>query len=134
MRAFICLALFLMFTVNISPVSGAIDRIEKEDGERFVVGFLRLYYNIGKGLVDFTKTAVLSIPSVPRAVATDILNVGQKTAPSAYYMTEQERKERKRQKRLEAQQRKEYEDTLIKERGGKPGDKDNFMPDTHIKP
>lgn len=96
-----------------SPLHAAIDRFTKEDPARFGTGILQLYYNICKGLLDYGKTVVVTAPDLPKAVATDVFQVGQKRVPEAYYMTEQEKAERARQdklqERLEKQQKKEQD-------------------------
>ena len=94
-----------------SPLNAAIDRFTKEDPARFGIGILQLYYNICKGILDYGKTVVVTAPDLPKAIATDVFQVGQKRVPEAYYMTEREKQERERQdkleKRLEQQKRKE---------------------------
>lgn len=95
----------------VSPAGAAIDRFTKEDPARFGTGILQLYYNICKGCVEFGKTVVVTAPDLPKAVATDVFQVGQKRIPEAYYMTEREKQERERQdqleKRLQQQKKKE---------------------------
>ena len=94
-----------------SPLNAAIDRFTKEDPARFGIGILQLYYNICKGILDYGKTVVVTAPDLPKAIATDVFQVGQKRVPEAYYMTEREKQERERQdkleKRLERQKKKE---------------------------
>jgi hypothetical protein len=89
-----------------STLSAAIDHLQKEDFPRFAVGILRLYYNIGKGLVDYTKVVALGLPKLPMAIATDIFQVGQKKEPGTYYMTEQEKKQRDMEKRMQERMKK----------------------------
>lgn len=94
-----------------ATAGAAIDRFTKEDPARFGTGILQLYYNICKGILDFGKTVVVTSPDLPKAVATDVFQVGQKRIPEAYYMTERERQERARQddleRRLKKQRKKE---------------------------
>lgn len=112
------------------PSSAAIDRIQKEDGMRFGVGILNLYYNIAKGVVIFPKTVVLGLCELPKAVATDIFQVGQKGVPGAYYMTEQERKEREKQKKEERLLREQGKKDKLLQEGIGPTDK---VPITKLK-
>ncbi len=96
-----------------ATAGAAIDRFTKEDPARFGTGILQLYYNICKGILYFGKTVVVTSPDLPKAVATDVFQVGQKRIPEAYYMTERERQERARQddleRRLKKQRKKEQE-------------------------
>lgn len=112
------------------PSSAAIDRIQKEDGMRFGVGILNLYYNIAKGVVIFPKTVVLGLCKLPKAVATDIFQVGQKGEPTAYYMTEKERKEKERQKKQELLLREQEKQNKLYQQGINPTDK---VPVTKLK-
>ncbi|MDD5556042.1 MAG: hypothetical protein PHN82_02205 [bacterium] len=89
-----------------SPLHAAIDRLQKEDGPRFVVGIMRLYYNIGKWVVEYGRDVALGLPRLPMAIATDIFQVGQQREPDAYYMTERELEERDRQLRREERMRR----------------------------
>jgi hypothetical protein len=90
-----------------SPAGAAIDRFTKEDPARFGTGILQLYYNICRGILDFGKTVVVTSPDLPKAVATDVFQVGQKRIPEAYYMTEREKQERERQDELERRLKKQ---------------------------
>ena len=74
---------------------------------RFGTGILQLYYNICRGILDFGKTVVVTSPDLPKAVATDVFQVGQKRIPEAYYMTEREKQERERQDELERRLKKQ---------------------------
>jgi hypothetical protein len=111
MRTIAVVTLAVAALAAASPLHAAIDRFTKEDPARFGVGILHLYYNICKGLLDYGKTVVVTAPDLPKAVATDIFQVGQKRVPEAYYMTEREKQERDRQdklqERLERQKKKE---------------------------
>lgn len=113
------------------PCSAAIDHLQKEDGQRLVVGLLNLYYNIGKGLFAYTKDTALALDDMPKAVATDVFQVGQKGAPEAYYMTERERQEKEKQKKMEERLRKREEQEKLLQEGVSPSGK---SPLTSIKP
>jgi hypothetical protein len=112
------------------PSFAAIDRIQKEDGMRFGVGILNLYYNIAKSVVIFPKTVVLGLCELPKAVATDIFQVGQKGVPSAYYMTEKERQEKEKQKKEERLLREQEKQNKLYQQGINPTDK---LPVTKLK-
>lgn len=114
-----------------SPADAAIDRFTKEDPARFGVGILNLYYNICKGLLDYGKTVVVTSPDLPKAIATDVFQVGQKRVPEAYYMTQQELEERDRQDRL--QKRLEEREKREKEAAIPPSQRDNRPSLTTIK-
>ena len=96
----VVLALFALIALAY-PSYAAIDRIQKEDGMRFGVGILNLYYNILNGVAIFPKIVFLGLCDLPKAVATDVFQVGQKGVPSAYYMTEKERQEKEKQNKTE---------------------------------
>lgn len=111
MRTTAVLILAVAALATASPLHAAIDRFTKEDPARFGTGILQLYYNICKGILDYGKTVVVTAPDLPKAVATDVFQMGQKRVPEAYYMTEREKQERERQdklqERLEKQEKKE---------------------------
>jgi len=112
------------------PSSGAIDKLQKEDGMRFGVGILNLYYNIAKGVIIFPQTVVLGLCELPKAVATDIFQVGQKGEPTAYYMTEKERKEKEKQKKEERLLKEQEKQNKLYQEGISPTDK---VPVTKLK-
>jgi len=114
-------ALMLCAIPSISPA--AIDHLQKEDFSRFGIGILRLYYNIGKGAVDYAKVVALGLPKLPMAIATDIFQVGQKKEPGAYYMTEREKKQREMEKRIQERMEK-----LDKKATPVPGPPPRFTP------
>ncbi len=119
MRAKAVLIILVGLLLSIPTLSpAAIDRLQKEDGARLAVGLLRLYYNIGKSCLVFAKTLVVSAPNLPKGIATDIFHIQPEGAPSAYYMTKEEKKEREKQKRLEKRLEKELELEEEKEKDG----------------
>jgi len=107
----VLIALFLS-----SPAFASIDKLQKEDGQRLVVGLLNLYYNIGKGFIGYCKDTVYAFPDLPKAIATDVFQVGQQGVPS-YYMTEQEKQEREKQELMEKSLKKEEKGLKQKEGG-----------------
>jgi hypothetical protein len=112
------------------PSSASIDRVQKEDGMRFGVGILNLYYNILKSVAIFPKTMFLGLCDLPKAVATDVFQVGQKGVPSAYYMTEQERQEKEKQKTQEQLLKEQEKQGKMLQEGISPTEK---LPITKIK-
>jgi hypothetical protein len=92
-----------------TPSHAAIDRLQGKDFPNLAIGLLNLYYNIGKGALIGTRDVVVNIPSLPKAIMTDVLGIRTEGAPSAYYMTEKEKRERRRQKRLEERLERERE-------------------------
>jgi hypothetical protein len=112
------------------PSSAAIDRVQKEDGMRFGVGILNLYYNILSAVVVFPKTVFLGLCDLPKAVATDMLQVGQKGEPSAYYMTERERQEKEKQKAQEELLKQKEKGEKMLQEGIRPSEN---LPMTKIK-
>ncbi len=116
----LAIAALIAFTY---PASGAIDKVQKEDGMRFGVGILNLYYNIAKSVVIFPKTVALGLAQLPKAVATDMLQVGQKGEPTAYYMTEKERKEKEKQKKEEQLLRQQEKQNKLLQEGISPTEK-----------
>lgn len=131
MRTLAVVVLAAVAVAAASPAGAAIDRFTKEDPARFGVGILNLYYNICKGLLDYGKTVVVTAPDLPKAVATDVFQVGQKRVPEAYYMTAQELEERDRQDRL--QKRLEERERQEREAAVPPGARDNRPSLTTIK-
>ncbi|MCX6355272.1 MAG: hypothetical protein NTZ78_10270 [Candidatus Aureabacteria bacterium] len=112
-----CILPLVLITIFLSsPASAAIDKLQKEDAQRLVVGLMNLYYNIGKGFVGYCKDTVYAIPDLPKAIATDVFQVGQKGVPS-YYQTEQEKKELEKQERMEKTLKKEEKKLQQKEGG-----------------
>lgn len=117
----LAVATIILFAFS-HPASAAIDRLQKQDFPRFAIYMLRLYYNIGKSTLDYTKTCITSLPDLPKAVYYGVLQGGRKGEPRGYYMTRKERREYERQKRLERleEKRKKAEEeetslTAIKE-------------------
>jgi hypothetical protein len=100
--------------------NAAIDKLQKQDARNLAVGMLQLYYNIGKSCIEFTKDTVLALPNLPKGIAVDIFHIGGEEAPSAYYMTAKEKREREQGKRLEKAMEKEEKKALKLE------DKDGF--------
>ena len=125
------LALFIL-AVSSLPAFAAIDRLQKEDFPRFALYMARLYYNIGKSMIDYGKTVFLGLDDFPKAVATDVFHIGDKGVPGAYYMTKKERRERERQKHLEEAAEKELDEAIRTKKGQKVDLKDS--PITQIKP
>ncbi|MEJ2744418.1 MAG: hypothetical protein P8123_01840 [bacterium] len=107
-----------------SPSYAAIDKLQKEDAARFGVGMLNLYYNIAKSIVIFPKTVFLGLAKLPGAVATDIFQVGQKGEPSAYYMTERERREKEKQKKEERRLEEQEKQNRLHQQGMNPVEKE----------
>lgn len=112
------------------PSHAAIDKIQKEDAARFGVGMLNLYYNIAKGIIIFPKTLFLGLSKLPGAVATDMLQVGQKGEPGGYYMTEEERREKEKQKKEERRLEKQEKQNKLYQQGTNPAEK---APITNLK-
>lgn len=117
MRTTVAVLAAVWLLAPLSPAEAAIDRLQKEDGQRFVIGMLNLYYNIGKGVLEYGRDVALGLPKLPVAIATDVFQVGQKKEPEAYYMTEREKRERERQERLERRLRVEEEKARLEEPG-----------------
>lgn len=129
MRIAVALGLLLVVS-SPSLAPAAIDKLQKEDGPRFVIGMLNLYYNIGKGLLGYGTDVVTALPDLPKAVATDVFQVGQKSAPG-YYLTEEEKQQIKQQKRTEQQLRAQEKKDKLLQQGVGPMDK---LPITSIRP
>jgi len=118
---------------TVLPASAAIDKLQKEDGQRFLIGILNLYYNMGKGLFEYGRDVALGLPKLPKAIATDVFQIGQKREPEAYYMTEKERLERERQEKLERRLRAEEEKAKLGAPGAKQKAQEGFPSITTIK-
>ena len=112
MRALVPIVAIALLAILAGPSSAAIDKLQREDFPNFAIGMARLYYNVGKGVFQYVKTVIVSAPNLPKGIAVDVFNVGQKAEP-AYYLTKKERRERDRQKRMESrleeQRRREEE-------------------------
>ncbi|MCX6357656.1 MAG: hypothetical protein NT045_07280 [Candidatus Aureabacteria bacterium] len=99
-----------------SRAPAAIDKLQKEDGPRLLIGLLNLYFNIGKGVLEYGRDTVMAADDMPKAIATDVFQVGQKNVPGAYYATEEEKKARVKQKREEEQlHQQEKKDKLLQQ-------------------